>query len=205
VDQSRKNYFNSPSTTLPPRQRISVENFWRPKHHQDISVTMTDSSNGVDGTAGTNGTNRVNGTNGHSESSLPSVEQFLERSHDFVVVGGGTAGLAIAARLTENPDVTVGVIEAGKNRLGDMFVDTPALFLQMLGNPEYDWMMFTTPQVRASWEGYKASNNMDSGWQQRQGSSFPTGQTAWRIERHKLHDVSWQRRAASSGGVVLTV
>lgn len=32
----------------------------------------------------------------------------------------GTAGLVVAARLTENPDVTVGVLEAGKNRLGDM-------------------------------------------------------------------------------------
>jgi GMC oxidoreductase len=168
-----------------------VENSWRAKHHHYIIVTMTDSTNGADGTAGTTGTNEVNGTSGHSVSSLPSVEQFLEQSYDFVVVGGGTAGLAIAARLTENPDVTVGVIEAGKNRLGDMFVDTPALFLQMLGNPEYDWMMFTTPQVRASWEGSKALNNMDSGWQQRQGPSYATGQTAWRIERHKLHDVSW--------------
>ncbi len=107
-------------------------------------------TNGTKGAAGTNGTNGVNGVNraiGHSESSLPSLNQFLERSYDFVIVGGGTAGLAIAARLTENPDVTVAVIEAGKNRLGDMFVDTPAMFLQMLGNPEYDWMMFTTPQV----------------------------------------------------------
>jgi GMC oxidoreductase len=102
---------------------------------------------GVNGTAATNGTNGVNGANRPSESLVPSVEQFLEKSYDFVIVGGGTAGLAIAARLTENPDVTVGVIEAGKNRLGDMFVDTPAMFLQMLGNPEYDWMMYTTPQV----------------------------------------------------------
>lgn len=104
-------------------------------------------ANGINGTTNTNGANGVNGLNGHSESLLPSVEQFLEQTYDFVVVGGGTAGLAIAARLTENPNVTVGVIEAGKNRLGDMFVDTPAMFLQMLGNPEYDWMMFTTPQV----------------------------------------------------------
>jgi len=103
--------------------------------------------NGVNGTATTNGTNGVGGVNGHSESSVPSVAQFVELTYDFVIVGGGTAGLAIAARLTEDPSVTVGVIEAGKNRLGDLFVDTPAMFLQMLGNPEYDWMMFTTPQV----------------------------------------------------------
>jgi len=41
----------------------------------------------------------------------------------------------------------VGVLEAGKNRLGDASVDTPAMFLGMLGNPDYDWMHHTTPQV----------------------------------------------------------
>lgn len=60
-----------------------------------------------------------------------------------VIIGGGTAGLTIAARLTENPNVRVGVIEAGPNRLGDPLVDTPAAFLQMLGNPEYDYMIRT--------------------------------------------------------------
>lgn len=62
-----------------------------------------------------------------------------------MIVGGGTAGLTIAARLTEDPSVRVGVIEAGPNRLNDMLVDTPAMFLQMLGNPEYDYM-FRTPR-----------------------------------------------------------
>lgn len=37
----------------------------------------------------------------------------------------GTAGLTVAARLSENPDVTVGVIEAGKYRIGDPFIDIP--------------------------------------------------------------------------------
>jgi len=76
-----------------------------------------------------------------------SAEDFLKHEYDYIVVGGGTAGLVVAARLTENPDVTVGVLEAGKNRLGDPLVDVPAAFLGMFNNPEYDWAFMTEPQV----------------------------------------------------------
>ncbi|KIW66735.1 hypothetical protein PV04_06035 [Phialophora macrospora] len=89
----------------------------------------------------------TNGLNGDQKSALVSVDEFVaEQSYDYLVCGGGTAGLVIATRLTENPDVTVGVIEAGKNRLGDPLVDVPALFVQMLGNKEYDWAWNTIPQ-----------------------------------------------------------
>jgi choline dehydrogenase-like flavoprotein len=88
-----------------------------------------------------------NGTNGNATSPVSSVEDFLNTSYDFIVCGGGTAGLVLAARLTEDPNVTVGVLEAGKYRIGDFLVDTPAMFLQMLGNPEYDWNFKTAPQV----------------------------------------------------------
>lgn len=98
--------------------------------------------NGVDGT---------NGVNGAHKSAHVAVEEFIQQeSYDYLICGGGTAGLVVAARLTENPEVTVGVIEAGKNRLGDPLVDTPAMFLQMLGNKEYDWAFDTVPQVRDS-------------------------------------------------------
>jgi choline dehydrogenase len=38
--------------------------------------------------------------------------------YDYVVIGGGTAGSVIASRLTENPDVTVAVIEGGPSDVG---------------------------------------------------------------------------------------
>lgn len=109
----------------------------------------------------TNGTNGVNGTttqeNGLKEftdaaaqevPSLPTVEKFVSEEYDFVIAGGGTAALCVAARLTEDPNTTVAVIEYGKNKLGDMIVDTPAMFKETFMNPEYDWGLLTTPQVR---------------------------------------------------------
>jgi choline dehydrogenase-like flavoprotein len=49
--------------------------------------------------------------------STISTEEMLQRNYEYVVVGGGTAGLAIAARLTENPAISVLVLEAGESRL----------------------------------------------------------------------------------------
>ena len=52
----------------------------------------------------------ANGVNGHSD--LPALhtspEEFLKHDYDFIVCGGGTAGLVVAARLTENEDIKGG-------------------------------------------------------------------------------------------------
>ncbi|KAJ5159097.1 Glucose-methanol-choline oxidoreductase [Penicillium coprophilum] len=81
-----------------------------------------------------------------TENPTCTVEEFTRTLFDYVICGGGTAGLTLAARLSENPDITVGVIEAGKYRIGDPLVDTPAAFSQMFENPDYDWCMYTKPQ-----------------------------------------------------------
>ncbi|CAG7922512.1 unnamed protein product [Penicillium olsonii] len=76
-----------------------------------------------------------------------SIEEFLDTSFDYIICGGGTAGCTIAARLSENPLVKVGVIEAGKSRLGDPVVDIPGMFPEQLANPNYDWCIYTEPQA----------------------------------------------------------
>ena len=77
-------------------------------------------------------------------------EGFIGNSFDYLIIGGGTAGLAVAARLSENPDITVGVLEAGAARLNDPSILTPAAYPTLVGREDYDWLLKTVQQVRQS-------------------------------------------------------
>lgn len=68
-------------------------------------------------------------------------------NHDYVIVGGGTAGLTLANRLTEDSSVNVLVIEAGGDHTANPLVLTPGLVGGLYGNPEYDWNFNSVPQV----------------------------------------------------------
>ena len=71
---------------------------------------------------------------------------FIAVNYDYLIAGGGTAGLTIAARLSEDPQITVGVIEAGLDRTQDPNVLTPGFAPLTWDNPDYDWIFKTTPQ-----------------------------------------------------------
>lgn len=85
-----------------------------------------------------------------TDTNTTRADEFTARRFDFIVVGGGTAGLVVAARLAENSALTVGVLEAGaavgedgKDDEGNIRI--PGCFGQTLGG-RHDWQFETVTQ-----------------------------------------------------------
>lgn len=85
-----------------------------------------------------------------SSFGVPGPQTF-----DYVIIGGGTAGLALASRLSENPSWTVAVVEAGgfyETDNGDLsqvplFASVGSDKTSANYNPLVDWGFMTEPQV----------------------------------------------------------
>ena len=66
---------------------------------------------------------------------------------DFLIVGGGSAGCALANRLTADPSTRVLVLEAGRpDYRWDIFIHMPAALAFPIGNRFYDWKYESEPE-----------------------------------------------------------
>ena len=70
-------------------------------------------------------------------------------SFDYVIVGAGSAGSVLANRLSEDPNVTVCVLEAGPSDWHP-FIHIPAGFMYTLVNPRVNWLYTSEP---SEWTG----------------------------------------------------
>ncbi|MCO5582977.1 hypothetical protein L7F22_036882 [Adiantum nelumboides] len=71
------------------------------------------------------------------------AKTFADTEFTHLIVGGGTAGLALAGRLSEVQSYTVGVLEAGPSGVGDPINDIPGMFGANLAS-KYNWNLTTT-------------------------------------------------------------
>ena len=68
-------------------------------------------------------------------------------SYDFVIVGGGSAGCALASRLSADPSTRVLVLEAGRpDYPWDLYIHMPAALSFPIGNRFYDWKYESEPE-----------------------------------------------------------
>lgn len=69
----------------------------------------------------------------------------MTQEFDYIVIGAGSSGAVIAARLSEDPDVSVALVEAGgPNR--HIFQNTPLAFLKVANNPRGTWQYQSEPE-----------------------------------------------------------
>ena len=89
-----------------------------------------------------------------------------DQSYDYVIVGAGSAGAVLAARLTEDPGTTVLLLEAGGETDGADEISIPAAFSSLF-KTRWDWNYSTTEQKqlhgrRAYWPRMKALGGCSS-------------------------------------------
>ncbi|MGW1259129.1 choline dehydrogenase [Streptomyces sp. NPDC002513] len=71
----------------------------------------------------------------------------MGHQYDFIIVGGGSAGCALAARFSADPAGRVLVLEAGRPDYSwDVLIHMPAALTFPLGNRYYDWRYTTEPE-----------------------------------------------------------
>ena len=70
----------------------------------------------------------------------------MAQGFDYVIVGGGSAGCVLASRLSEDPMVSVCLLEAG-GRDRHPFISMPKGLAKVMQDPKHLWVHMSEPEA----------------------------------------------------------
>ena len=115
-----------------------------------------------------------------------------EQAADYVIVGAGSAGCVVANRLSENPEVSVVLLEAGGSDRS-LFIRMPTALSIPMNMPRYNWFFESNPEPYADHRRFHCPRGKVLG-----GSSSINGMVY--VRGHPCDFDEWEQLGAAGWG-----